>query len=176
MNDIQQIAPDVFASRGPRAAASGDLIPFLKEHATASARMRARWCAHPSTDSAVHEMVIALANGAYIPPHRHPGRSESIHVLEGTGALVFFDDSGTPQNAIPLVPPSGQGIFFHRIDEPIFHTVLVFSQHLVFHETIQGPFIKRAPERVPWAPSEDDADGIRAWLRGLHQFCREKCQ
>ena len=58
-------------------------VERVREQSLRSARQRARICAHPVTDDPLHEMIICLNRGTYIRPHRHAGKSESFHMIEG---------------------------------------------------------------------------------------------
>ena len=169
MNPLRETFPDVFVSSAHPGVAEAGIIPFLKERATASPRKRARWCAHPSPDAAVQEMLIALARGVYIPPHRHLGRSESMHVIEGDASLVMFTDEGQPLRTVAVGPAASGRVFYHRIDEPVFHTILVISEQLVFHETVQGPFVRLEAEKLAWIPPESNRGAVQDWMRRLER-------
>ncbi|WP_439629721.1 WbuC family cupin fold metalloprotein [Gemmata sp.] len=134
---------------------------------TSSERKRARLCAHPAATDPLHEMLICLARGTYIRPHRHSGKSESFHVIEGELDVVLFDDGGTVRDVIRMGPyPSGR-TFFYRLAEPTYHTVLVTTPHVLFHETTSGPFDPAGSEFAPWSPAEGEpaADEYLAALR-----------
>ena len=55
-------------------------------------RQRARYCTHSLVDDEVHEMVIYHKEGTYIRPHKHIGKTESFHLIDGEADVVFFDD------------------------------------------------------------------------------------
>jgi len=132
-------------------------IDDLKILSDGNARKRVRLCAHPSPEDRLHEMLIVLGKGIYIKPHRHPGKSESFHVIEGCADIVLFDEEGTVIERIELGEYSSGRRFFFRIDRPIYHTVLVISDRFIFHETTNGPFSRSDTEYAPWAPDESDA-------------------
>jgi cupin fold WbuC family metalloprotein len=143
-----QIATDSVVRIGTR------VVKHLHEQAFRAERRRARICAHPSTDDPLHEMIICLARETYIRPHRHAGKSESFHMIDGELDVVLFDDDGAIRQVIPMGPYGSRGSFFYRLMEPCFHTVLVRTPLATFHETTNGPFDAADTEFAAWAPVE----------------------
>ena len=129
-------------------------VERVREWGIRAPRKRARVCAHPSTFDPLHEMIICLARGTYIRPHRHAGKSESFHMIEGELDVVLFEDDGAIREVIRMGPYQSQRTFFYRLMEPCYHTVLVRSQQAIFHETTNGPFDAADTEYAPWAPPE----------------------
>jgi cupin fold WbuC family metalloprotein len=117
-------------------------------------RKRARLCAHPDPADPLHEMLICLARGTYVRPHRHAGKTESFHVVEGELDVVLFRDDGAVREVIPMGPYQSGKVFFYRLAEPCFHTVLVNTPHALIHETTNGPFDPTDTEFAAWAPPE----------------------
>ena len=62
----------------------------LKWSAEESPLRRSRICLHSDNSDQVHEMVIAFCRDSYVQPHRHTGKSESFHIIEGRLQVVFF--------------------------------------------------------------------------------------
>ena len=56
---------------------------FLMDLAKVNKRRRARICTHGHIDDDVHEMFIVHSKGAYIRPHKHINKSESLHIIDG---------------------------------------------------------------------------------------------
>lgn len=144
-------------------------IATLKAMAKANARRRVRLCAHPGTEDALHEMLIVHARGNYVPPHRHPGKSESYHVIEGELDVLVFDDAGTVIDVVGLGAPDGAKPFYYRLSAPRFHTVIPRTDWVVFHEITNGPFRREETIFAPWAPGEnappeDQQARLAAWL------------
>lgn len=144
-------------------------VASLPEEARATERARARVSAHPDVDDRLHEMVIAVERGSYVRPHKHDGKSESFHVIDGEGRVVLFDDDGDVTDVIELGPYSSGRVFFYRLNEPIFHTVLVDSQTLLIHETTNGPFRQGDATQAPWAPADEDLAGREAFVGRLRE-------
>ncbi len=134
-------------------------VERVRERGIRAPRKRARICAHPSTSDALHEMIICLTRGTYIRPHRHAGKSESFHMIEGELDVVLFEDDGAIREVIRMGPYQSRRTFFYRLMEPCFHTVLVRTPQAIFHETTNGPFEAAATEFAPWAPPDGDEAG-----------------
>jgi cupin fold WbuC family metalloprotein len=158
---------EVLVAEGPVVELTAADVAELKQRAAANPRRRVRICAHPNTGDALHEMLIVLMTDAYIRPHTHPGKSESVHVLEGEADLVLFTGDGAVRSVVPLGPYDSTRRFFYRVEEPVFHTLLVRSTFLVMHEVTNGPFRREETVFAPWAPSEDDPATAVEYLRGL---------
>lgn len=136
-------------------------IEGLKSLSDNNIRKRIRLCAHPDEKNILHEMFIVLGKENYIRPHRHPHKSESFHVIEGSADIILFDEVGTPIKRIKLGDYSSGRRFYFRIDLPIFHTLVVISACFIFHETTNGPFNRADTEFAPWSPIDADiAEGL----------------
>ncbi len=168
---FREINEEVYATEREVTLAADDAIAFLKAAAARNRRRKARLCAHPGNGDALHEMLIAHAGGVYVQPHKHIGKSESFHMIEGRLKIFLFDDDGTWRQTIQMAPPGGGGTFFYRLNSEKFHSVLPESDFVVFHETTNGPFDLADKVNADWAPREDgDPDlqrkFIKAWLNG----------
>jgi len=136
-------------------------LEIVRQMALKSPLGRARLCAHMSGDDLLHEMLIALVKDNYIQPHKHPGKSESFHMIEGKLTIVIFDDHGKPVELINLSDPQNatEGeFFFYRLSKPLFHSVIPRSEVALFHETTNGPFRREDTIFANWAPSDDDEE------------------
>ncbi|HBA84536.1 MAG TPA: cupin fold metalloprotein, WbuC family [Verrucomicrobia bacterium] len=170
--NLRQTSPGVFVTDESIVCLSGDVIAFLKKEALASPRKRVRVCAHKSKDDQVHEMIIALAKDSYVRPHGHLAKSESFHVMEGLAQIALFDDQGEITHFIPLGDIHSGRSFYYRIADPRYHTVIVESDFLVFHETTGGPFSPEQTRYPDWAPTEDRADEARQYIAKLRERIR----
>jgi cupin fold WbuC family metalloprotein len=142
-------------------------VDLLKERARGNQRHRMRLCAHRSLDDKVHEMFIAIQKGAYVRPHKHLDKSESFHIIEGSIDVIIFDESGSIAEIFRLGEHSSGVPFYHRISDPLYHTLLVRSDFVVFQETANGPFQRCDTVYAPWAPEEDDVAAATEYMRGL---------
>lgn len=126
---------------------------------------RARICLHQSHADQIQEMVIAVRQGSYIPPHRHVGRTESLHLIEGSLMAVFFDEAGLVTERLMLGGPSEP--FLYRLASDHWHTILCLSDLVLFHETVCGPFEPDRKDVAPWAPQATDRAGIERFMARL---------
>ena len=62
-------------------------ITCLKQMADASGRKRSRLCAHKDISTSLHEMMIIHKSDTYVRPHKHVGKSESFHLVDGEVVL-----------------------------------------------------------------------------------------
>jgi cupin fold WbuC family metalloprotein len=142
-------------------------LQLLKTRASNTARKRIRLCTHPNPEDALHEMLIVLHRDTYVPPHAHRNKSESYHMIEGTLDIVLFQEDGRPQTIIPMTAAK-EGIFYYRLSDERFHTVLPGSEWVVFHETTNGPFRRDETLYASWAPDNaDDPERQQSYLQGL---------
>lgn len=151
-----------------------DDIQSLKSRALENERDRARLCAHTSTDDSVHEMLIVHTKGTYIPPHKHLGKSESFHIVEGRLDIVIFDDAGEVVEVVEMGEYATGATFFWRISESYYHSVIPRTDIVVFHETTKGPFKREDFVHAPWAPREDDPAAVRLYMEQLESVIGPK--
>ena len=142
-------------------------LELVRNNATISSKKRSRICFHKSSTDKLHEMLITLNKGCYIRPHRHGQKAESFHIIEGLAYVVIFNDDGIIADVIALGDYHSQRNFYYRIDAPYFHTVVVLSSQLVFHETTTGPFNKEDTTFAPWSPPEEDLQNQQEFINQL---------
>lgn len=142
-------------------------IEFLKARVANTVLKRTRLCAHADVDDALHEMLIVLSNETYIRPAKHLGRAESLLLIEGVADAVFFDEQGEIERVLPLGDYASGRRFYYRISDPVYHTLLIRSDKLVFHEATTGPFRPEDTLFAPWSPPEDDPAAARAYMQRL---------
>ena len=101
-------------------------------------------------------MLIVLTKDDYIRPHKYLYKTESFHVIEGSAVVIFFDEEGGIQEVIHVGDTSSGKQFYFRNDDARFHTQIITSDFLVFHEVTNGPFNRDDTIFAPWAPEEND--------------------
>ena len=168
--NVETVSDEVLYSRDAITRVDADDVRRLKEMAAKNPRRRIRLCAHPDAADPLHEMLIVHMKDAYVPPHRHPGKSESFHIVEGTLNVVVFDEVGGVTDVIDMGEPGSGRAFYYRLSEARFHSVIPTSDVVVFHEVTNGPFRRQDMEFAPWAPAEDAAP--EAQLRYLQELLR----
>jgi len=162
--NLRKINNEVFVAEDAIVRLGGEEIAFLKHQAQISPRKRARICAHKSSDDALHEMVIVISADSYIHPHRHVGKAESFHIIEGEVDVAVFDDDGKLSDVIRLGPPGSSRAFYYRLSHSAFHTLLIRSDYLIVHEVTNGPFDRDQTVFAPFAPNEDRGDEARNYI------------
>lgn len=144
-------------------------IDFLINRAKCNKRKRIRLCTHKDIDDKVHEMFIIHYKDAYIRPHKHLEKSESFHIIDGLVDTILFDEDGKVIDVIQMGDYSSGYKFYCRISKPFYHTFLIRSDFLVFHETTKGPFKRSDSIFAPWAPDETDISAQKKFLKHLTQ-------
>src|ERR1700743_3325740 len=131
---------EVYYSDAALVTADDQVIGELKRIAAQNPRLRSRLCTHPDPSSGLHEMLIVHHREAYVRPHKHFGKPESFHVIEGTARVVVFEDDGNIRDVLDMAP-YGQGkLCYYRMPDEVFHSILITSEWLGFYETTARPF------------------------------------
>jgi cupin fold WbuC family metalloprotein len=112
-------------------------------------------------------MFIVHKKDTYIRPHKHLHKTESVYIIEGSADIVIFDDIGGIVEVIRMGDYSSGRKFYYRLAEPIYHTLLIASELLVFHEITNGPFRRSDTVFAPWAPEDCDIAGQSEFMRRL---------
>jgi cupin fold WbuC family metalloprotein len=160
---------EVYYTDAPVVVATAADIAELKKIASRNPRLRSRLCAHPAPSADLHEMLIVHHRDVYVRPHMHIGKPESFHLIEGAVEIVMFNDDGTIRDVIDMAEYGTGKPFFYRSPERVFHTLLITSEWLVFHETTSGPFDPTKTRFPDWAPDGSDAADTRRYTEGLRQ-------
>lgn len=142
-------------------------ITFLKEKSRLNRRKRIRLCAHNNLRDKLHEMFIVHSKGAYIRPHKHSKKVESLHIIEGVADLILFHRKGNITDVIHMGDYSSGKKFYYRISDARFHTLIIKSKFFIFHETTLGPFNKECTVFAHWSPPESDNSAIRNFKKEI---------
>lgn len=166
---LVRTSPEVFLAEGPICSIGQGELDTLKAAVKASIKHRARINAHPASEDALHEMIIAIDPTSYIRPHKHPGKSEAFHIIEGEVDIVVFGDDGAIERIVPLGPPGGGRPFYYRMSAPFFHTLIIRSDILILHEITNGPFRPQATMFADFAPDEREPEKVAAYQADLRR-------
>ena len=161
---MEQVSQEAFYSRQAISEVNNSTIDFLLEKVDESPRKRVRLCLHDNVGNPLHEMAIVLGRGSYIRPHKHEGKTESFHIIEGRLSVVFFDDQGKVEKVIRMGPCKSGLTFFYRLATSCFHAVIPESEYVIFHETTNGPFNPEDTEYANWAPPETEVEDAREYV------------
>ena len=167
-NIMKEISDCVFYAAEKIVRVNQRMIDSLKERALVAKTVRSRMCMHPSPESDLHEMMIVHFRNTYVRPHKHVKKSESIHMVEGTADLVFFDGQGEIMDVIEMGEYKSGKNFYYRMNDDFFHTILIGSEVCIFHETTKGPFVKeRDTVLAPWTPVNEDTKQVVVYMNEL---------
>ncbi|WP_061222771.1 WbuC family cupin fold metalloprotein [Leptospira weilii] len=144
-------------------------IQELIEIAKRTKRQRARICSHLNGNELLQEMFIVHPKGAYVRPHKHIEKPESMMILEGEVDFVTFNDNGEIENTMNMGAYHTGKIFYDSMRSSIYHTLLIRSEWLVFLEITKGPFRKEDTIFAPWSPEENDTKSVREFMNNIDQ-------
>jgi len=163
----------VYVATGLFTVVSSDDLDMLRSQIPGSPRNRTRICAHRRPGDRVQEMMIVLPRDGYVRPHKHTDKTESMTVLSGSADVVLFDNSGKVTDVFRVGPAGGKGVFYYRMDKPIYHTLFVRSPFFAFHEAASGPFRRSGSVPAKWAPPEEDIkEGQKFLNKAISEFKR----
>ena len=142
-------------------------INALKNQADKTKRKRIRICIHKSDEEIVQEMFIVHTKNTYIRPHKHLFKNESLHVLEGKTNILLFDELGKVKKVVQMGDFRTGLPFYMKTDKPMYHSMIITSDKLVFLEVTNGPFRKTETQFAPWSPDESDIKNVNNYLHTL---------
>lgn len=164
--------PEVLYSEAALTAVDQSDIEHFKQLSSLNSKKRIRLCAHTNPDDGLHEMLIVHGRNAYVRPHKHLGKTESIHIIEGLVDVVIFDNNGQITSVVSMGDYASGRTFYYRMAIPVFHTLIIRSDVLVFHETTKGPFDRRDTIFAPWAPEDGDVISVSTFMATLDDSVR----
>lgn len=171
--EMTEFNPEVFFAKDKFVHIKIADLGFLKEAAERSPRCRARLCAHHDPEDRLHEMMVVAKKGIYFIPEKHIIKAESYHIIEGLADVVVFDEGGSIVKVVQMGSASSGFQFYYRMFDHLYHTLIIRSPFLVYHETATGPFSKEDTVIAPWAPAENDVIGKQLFMENLEQRIKE---
>ncbi|MET4276893.1 MULTISPECIES: WbuC family cupin fold metalloprotein [unclassified Bradyrhizobium] len=165
--------PEVYYSDDAIVTADDATIAELKRIAAGNPRLRSRLCTHPDPLSGLHEMLIVHHREAYVRPHKHFGKPESFHLIEGTAQVVIFEGDGRIRDVLEMAPYGRGALCYYRMPEQVFHSILITSEWLVFHETTAGPFDPSRTAFADWAPDGNDVAEVQNYVTKVGALATE---
>ena len=150
-------------------------IDRAKAIASKNEKKKFRTCLHFNELDDVHEMFIIHCKETYVRPHKHIGRYESLHILEGVGTVIMFSDDGEITQVETVGDISSPYPFYYYMRGAIYHTILIQTDFLIFKETTQGPFNPEDTIYPVWAPSDaEDQVAASNYFHKLHETIDKK--
>jgi cupin fold WbuC family metalloprotein len=166
--------PEVLYTKGVYTTTDLYDVNLIKKLSLKNARKRIRICAHANPNECLHEMIIVHERNTFVRPHKHLNKTESVHIIEGEVDIVVFDDIGNIERVIQMGEYSSGKIFFYRMDNPEYHTLIIRSNFLVFHETTSGPFNTKDTIFPEWGPNSDDLITVNNYIKIIDEKIIQK--
>ena len=161
--------PEVYHSKESFFSLNKDDINKLINLAKQTRRNRVRFCSHSSDQDTLHEIFIVHPKDAYVRPHKHLDKIESMLVIDGEVDYIMFDDNGKVDNVVKMGDCKTKKPFYQTIRKDTFHTLIIKSEWLVFLEITNGPFDKNATLFAPWSPEDADVNSIVSFMSELEK-------
>ena len=136
-----------------------DCISECLSNARQSARKRSHFNLHDQLEAPVQRLCIALTDGTYVRPHRHPASNkwELILAIQGTSVLVIFGHEGNILEHFELSPNGPMSAV--EMPPNTWHTLFPVGEESVVMEIKEGPYTPALPEHfASWAPEEGSAE------------------
>lgn len=143
-------------------------IQNLVEIAKSTKRNRVRYCSHNDAGEIVQEMFIVHPMDAYVRPHKHVDKIESMFVLDGEVDYVIFENNGDVKEIISMGDYQSGKLFYQSVRADYYHTLLIHSEWLVFLEITKGPFNKNETIFSEWSPEEKDVAKVNEFQQQLN--------
>jgi len=142
-------------------------IKKLKFLALKNESKKIRLCTHKNIKDNLQEMLIIHPKDCYVWPHKHINKNESFHIIEGLVDIILFDNFGKVIDFIEMGDSKSGRNFYYRLPQSKYHTLIIKSKLLVFHEITKGPFKKKDTIWAPWAPDEKNKTQVKNYLNQL---------
>jgi len=145
----ENIVPELFEE---------EIIQHFKV-AEGSIRKRSHKILHEKGDY-LNKVFNFILDDSYMHPHLHPGEEkiEKMHLIQGSFALVIFDEKGKVKETITLEKGKKDYI---AVPAFTWHTYVMLTKKVIVFETMEG-FYEPATwkEMAPWAPDENTAEAV----------------
>jgi cupin fold WbuC family metalloprotein len=137
------------------------LLDSVTSKAKASPRKRMNHNFHEHLSDPFQRMLNCLEIGTYCRPHKHanPAKREVFIILQGSAAVLQFDDGGSITEIVKLNHEKGQ--FGVEIPPAIWHTIVALESGTVVYECKDGPYTQlNDKDFASWAPEEGSSESI----------------
>ena len=129
-----------------------------------------RTCIHKSAKDLLHEMLIVHTLGAYVRPHKHRTNSESLQFIEGEGTAIIFNSDGSIYQSFKVGELASGRTLYYKMENNLYHMLLIESSFLVFKETTKGPFIRNNTIFPKWAPDGKNQNEVQEYIRNIRRL------
>ena len=122
-----------------------------------------RICLHSSPSDDHHDMIILETCGKYYRPHKHNGKGECFHLIEGELGIIIFDTKGKILDFNILYPGE-----IYRIEKEMYLAIYPITSYVIYHENKPGPFLGDNDSIYPdWAPEQNDTVKIEKYYHKI---------
>jgi len=166
-SDKNKINPEVYVSSQSFFQIDKEKIDNLIQKAKLTPRGRVRFCSHKSSEESVHEMFIVHPKGAYVRPHKHLNKPESLLVIEGRVDFIIFGDDGNIKEKLSMGDYNSGLPFYNSIRSSDYHSMVIHSEWLVFLEITKGPFNKEDTIFSEWSPKDENIKGVYSFMKNM---------
>jgi cupin fold WbuC family metalloprotein len=97
---------------------------------------------------------------SYMQPHQHPGpeKIEKMYLIQGSFALIIFDNSGNIVNIHILEEDKNE---FISLPAFTWHTYVMLSDEVIIYEEMDGFYNPNTWKKMAsWAPMENTSEAI----------------
>ena len=92
---------------------------------------------HKNKNENYHDMIILQKKGTIIKPHRHPSGGETINLIYGKMKVLLMNSKGVIKKKLLMDTKKN---LVYRVPGKIFHTYIIVSDYVVYHENKSGPY------------------------------------
>jgi len=134
-------------------------IKYHFDVARKSERSRSPKILHSKGDY-VNKVFNFILSESYMQPHQHPGpeKIEKMHLIQGSFALIIFDNSGNIANIHILEEDKSE---FISLPAFTWHTYVMLSDEVIIYEEMDGFYNPNTwKKRASWAPMENTSEAI----------------
>ena len=108
----------------------------------------------------LNKVINFVLENSYMHPHLHPGEEkiEKMYLLDGSFALITFDNKGEVTDTIVLKKGSRESI---NVPAFTWHTYVMLSEKVTIYETMEGKYEPSTWKKMaPWAPVENTPNAL----------------
>jgi len=143
-----------------------NILEALSAKAKTAPRKRINLDLHYGAHDVLQRLLNAMEPDTYVRPHKHdtPDKREVFIVLEGSIAIVIFDDEGNIEKHVVL--DREKGVYLAEIPPKKWHTLICLQENTVMYEIKDGPYDAYTDKHfAAWAPEENTPEAETYFAR-----------
>lgn len=139
-------------------------INDMKNRAAKNNSGKFRYCFHKNESSHMQEMMFVQNKDVYARPHKHIEFDETQILIEGTGIVITFDETGAIHQTFQVGYKDNK---FWRIQKNIYHMLIPLSEQIVIFEVREGQFSSNSNIFPSWAPKESEHEKVLSFINNI---------